>query len=121
MLLLSETGALARLIPPAGWLVESALRALNSWCWLTAIMGFARRHLDFSNRALVYTNPAVLPFYILHQSVIVIIAFFLVGWAVPVPVKYIVLAASSFVVIMALYEGLVRRFGIFRFLFGMKA
>jgi surface polysaccharide O-acyltransferase-like enzyme len=120
-LFLMETGVLSLLVRPAAYLIEVALRTLNSWFWLSAVIGFGHRHLDFSNRALVYTNPAVLPFYILHQSVIVIVAFFLVGWAAPVPVKYIVLAASSFVVIMALYEGLVRRFGIFRFLFGMKA
>ncbi len=53
-------------------------------------------------------------------AVIVIVAFFLVGWAAAVPVKYIALVAASFVVIMALYEGIIRRIGVLRFLFGMK-
>ena len=73
-----------------------------------------------TDRALVRANEAVLPFYVLHQPVIVIVAFFFVGWAAPVPVKYLTLVAVSFAVIVALYEGIVRRTGVLRFLFGMK-
>jgi hypothetical protein len=50
----------------------------------------------------------------------VIVAFFFVGWAAPVPLKYPALVAVSFTVIMAIYEGIVRRTGLLRFLFGMK-
>jgi hypothetical protein len=34
--------------------------------------------------------------------------------------KWAIIAASSFVIIIALYEFLVRRFNLLRFLFGMK-
>jgi glucan biosynthesis protein C len=119
-LILTETGILNPLPRPVTLPIEAALRALNSWFWLMAIMGLGHRHLSFSRPALTHLNRTVLPFYILHQPVIVIIAFFLVGWAAPVPVKYIVLAILSFVVIMTLYEGAVRRIGVLRFLFGMK-
>ncbi len=117
---LIETGILDGLPRAATLPIEAALRTLNSWFWLSAIMGFGRRYLSFTNRALVHANEAVLPFYILHQPVIVIVAFFFVGWAAPVPVKYLTLVAVSFAVIMALYEGIVRRTGVLRFLFGMK-
>jgi glucan biosynthesis protein C len=119
-LFLIETGLLNGLPRPVSLPIEVTLRVLNSWFWLAAIMGFGRRYLSFTNRALAHANEAVLPFYILHQTVIVVVAFFLVNWAVPVSVKYVALAAASFVVIMALYEGVIRRIGVFRFLFGMK-
>ncbi len=119
-LILIETGVLDGLPRPVTSPIEAVLRTLNSWFWLSAIMGFGHRHLSFTNRGLTHANRAVLPFYILHQVVIVIIAFSLVGWATPVPVKYIVLVASSFAVIIALYEGIIRRIAALRFLFGMK-
>jgi hypothetical protein len=119
-LVLIETGILNGLPRTATLPIEAALRTFNSWFWLSAIMGFGRRYCSSTNRTLVRANEAVLPFYILHQTVIVIVAFFLVGWAVSVPVKYLTLVAVSVVVIMALYEGIVRRIGVLRFLFGMK-
>jgi surface polysaccharide O-acyltransferase-like enzyme len=117
---LIETGVLNGLPRLATVPIESVLRVFNSWFWLMAILGFGRRYLSFTNRGLAYANRAVLPFYILHQTVIVIIAFFLIGWAAPVPVKYIALALVSFAVIVGLYEGVIRRIGVLRFLFGMK-
>jgi glucans biosynthesis protein C len=119
-LVLIETGILNGLPRAATLPIEAALRVLNSWSWLSAIMGFGRRYLSFTNRGLAHANRAVLPFYILHQTVIVTVAFFLVGWATSVPVKYIVLVALSFAVIIVLYEGIVARIGVLRFLFGMK-
>jgi glucan biosynthesis protein C len=96
------------------------LRGFNSWFWLMAILGYAHRYLQFSNRLLAYANTAVLPFYILHQTVIVIIGFYLVHWDAGVMLKYAALSTTSFVVIMALYELVVKRFWLLRFLFGMK-
>jgi glucan biosynthesis protein C len=61
----------------------------------------------------------VLPFYMLHQTVIVLLAFGLIGWAAGPWAKYVVLIAGSFVAIMIGYEA-VRRVGFVRVLFGMK-
>lgn len=96
------------------------LRAINSWSWLVAIMGFASVRLNSSSPFLVRANEAVLPFYVLHQTVIVTLAFFLIGWKAPIAAKYVVLAVGSFVVIMSVYLGAISRFRILRFLFGMK-
>jgi hypothetical protein len=62
----------------------------------------------------------VLPFYVLHQTVLLAVGYFVVGWAIPDLLKYLVIAASSFALIMVIYEFLVRRHNLLRFLFGMK-
>jgi glucans biosynthesis protein C len=98
----------------------SIVRAFNSWCWLVAIIGLAGRFLRFNSKALPYVNEAVLPFYILHQTVIVIIGYFIASWSVGIVVKYPLLIASSFTVIMLVYELMIRRIALLRFLFGMK-
>lgn len=96
------------------------VRVTISWCWLLTLLGFASRHLNYSNRLLEYANPAVLPFYIMHQTVIVVIGYFIRDWRWAVMPKYLFLATTSFIVIMVLYEFAVKRINILRFLFGMK-
>jgi hypothetical protein len=44
----------------------------------------------------------------------------IVRWPAPLPVKYLSVVAASFILTLALYEALVRRFKLTRFLFGMK-
>jgi peptidoglycan/LPS O-acetylase OafA/YrhL len=93
---------------------------LNAWCWLLAIFGFGMKHLNVNTPFLKYANEAVLPFYILHQTVIVTLGYFVVQWAVPDGLKFLFILAVSFLVTVGLYEFLVRRFNPLRVLFGMK-
>jgi glucan biosynthesis protein C len=99
-----------------GW----GLRALGSWCCILAILGFGRKYLNFSTPFLIYANEAVLPFYILHQTVILSVGYFVVQWAIPDLPKWAVILPASFVLIMVVYEFLVRRYNVMRLLFGMK-
>lgn len=100
--------------------VYLAARVVNAWSWLLTLMGFASRYLNFNNRFLQYANEAVLPFYILHQTVIVVIGYFIASWPWEVFPKYLFLAGSSLIVILTLYEFLVKRVNLLRYLFGMK-
>lgn len=95
-------------------------RIIAVWPGILAVLGFASKCLTFSNRFLAYANEAVLPFYILHQNVLLWAGFFVVQWAVPDLVKYLIIMLSSFLAIMLLYEYLVRRVTALRILFGLK-
>jgi peptidoglycan/LPS O-acetylase OafA/YrhL len=97
------------------------LIALASWSWILAFFGLAMRYLDYRTTRLEYANEAVLPFYILHQSVLICIGYYIVQWPIPDLLKWLLILILSFAVIMGLYEYLVRRINILRFLFGMKA
>jgi glucan biosynthesis protein C len=55
-----------------------------------------------------------------QHPVVLSIGYFVVQWNLPIAAKYGAIAGISFVIIMALYEFLVRRFKATRFLFGMK-
>ena len=96
-------------------------RSFNSWFWLVAILGFGSRYINFNNEILKYTREAVLPFYILHQTAIVTIGFYMADLKMGVMVKYLMLSTLSFVVIIAVYDLLISRFNALRFLFGLKA
>jgi peptidoglycan/LPS O-acetylase OafA/YrhL len=96
------------------------LRSINAWCWLVAILGFGRAHLRFTHPALRYANEAVLPFYILHQPVIVLLGYAMRLWPLPIGLKFLLLTFVSLVVTLSLYEWAVRRAAGLRFLFGMQ-
>lgn len=62
----------------------------------------------------------MMPFYILHQTVLLCVGFFVVQWAIPAAQMWLIIAPVSFAIIMLLYEYLVRRYNTLRILFGMK-
>ncbi len=103
-----------------GFALGTVLYCLNAWCWLLAIFGFGMKHLHVNTSFLKYANEAVLPFYILHQTVIVSLGYFVVQWAVSDGLKFFVILSGSFAVSMGSYEFLVRRMNLLRVLFGMK-
>jgi hypothetical protein len=94
---------------------------INGWCWTTFVLYIGMRHLDFGNKWLRYGQEAVLPFFLLHQPVIVAIAFYVVQWDAGIPVKLLTVVLGSFVASLAIYELAIRRTGPVRILFGMKA
>ena len=93
---------------------------LSACTLLPAFLGFAMQHLTKNTPFLKYTGEAVLPFYILHQTVLLVVGYFVVQWAIPDLAKWAIIFTSSFVIIMAIYEFIVRRFNVMRVLFGMK-
>ena len=105
---------------PLAHVLADPLLCLAAWSWLLAVLGFGMQHLNFNTPFLKYANEAALPFYILHQTVIVSLGYFVVGWAIPDLLKFVIILLVSFLVTMGLYEFGVRRFNAMRFLFGMK-
>ncbi len=97
-----------------------AVIMLNGWSWCTFMLSVGMHALNFTNRRLEYAQSAALPFFMLHQPVIIAIAFYVVQWNAGIPVKLPVVVISSFIVSLALYEFVIRRVGPLRPLFGMK-
>ena len=54
------------------------------------------------------------------SAVLLCVGYFVVQWAIPDLLKWLIILAASFAIIMILYEFLVRRFNVMRFLFGKK-
>jgi peptidoglycan/LPS O-acetylase OafA/YrhL len=96
------------------------LRSFNTWFWLLAILGAGRRFLSFSRPLLRYANEAVLPFYVLHQTVIIMIGYYVVKWHAGIPQKYLFISTTALIATLLVYDLAVRRTNVTRFLFGMK-
>jgi glucan biosynthesis protein C len=101
------------------YLILSIIGAFNGWCWVITILGFGRKFLNFNNKFLKISNELVLPFYILHETVIVAIAFYIVGLNLIVIAKYLLIILASFAIISILLLP-INRINVLGFLFGIK-
>ncbi|MCE7053136.1 acyltransferase family protein [Algoriphagus sp. AGSA1] len=103
-----------------GEVVYRYIVSLNRWCWLIAILGFAIQHLNKKNRSLKVLNEMVYPFYILHQTVIVILAFYFKDMPWSVGGKFSIILIGTFAICYVLIRYLIMRVNMLRLPFGLK-
>lgn len=84
-----------------------------------SILGYAAGYNKKPNKVKTYANEAVLPFYVLHQAVIVPVGYLVLKLQWGIAASYVLIALGSLLVIALLYEGLIRRFNPLRVVFGM--
>jgi glucans biosynthesis protein C len=96
------------------------LAGLLAWAYILTLLGFGMRYLTANHPLLAYANEAVLPVYILHQPVILLIGYFVVPLALPIAVKYLIIAPLAFGLTLGLYEYGIRRWNVVRRVFGLK-
>lgn len=81
----------------------NVLFALRTACCVLTIMLLAKKYLDFNHRYLDYLRSASYPFYILHHTVIIIIAYFLLPHLNPI-IFLITTTIISFFITWSMYE-----------------
>jgi hypothetical protein len=87
---------------------------------LVALLSIGARFLNFTNRFLVYSNEAVLPIYILHQTVIVIATFFIIKLSLSILPALTLVTFCAFAGSIIIYDLIVKRIKWIRVLFGMR-
>lgn len=107
-------------IPPPGLkLAMRFVHATDAWCAIVAILGFGAKHLNRGGAALRYLTLGVFPFYLVHQTLIVVMAHHLAKLNLPQPLEAAILIVLTFAGCFATYE-IVRRIPGVRILFGLK-
>jgi len=91
----------------------------NKVFWLLSILGFAGAYLNNKHPLLTYMNDAVLPWYILHQTVIIVFAMWLAEFELGPFFEPILLIIFTFIGCAVGYE-VIKRFVLTRFIFGLK-
>ncbi|UXP31829.1 acyltransferase family protein [Reichenbachiella agarivorans] len=99
---------------------EAGIKVFNLWSWILALFGYAATYLNQQSRVLNYANEAVYPFYILHQSVMIVIASYLINLKWGFFPKASLLIVGTFGLSWLIYELCVRRWKLIRPLFGLK-
>jgi fucose 4-O-acetylase-like acetyltransferase len=107
--------------PGAAYALYWSLSAIATVSALIALLGHATRLADVDAPSLRYFGEAALPLYVLHQTVIVGLGYWLVDIPVPLGVRYALLLGTSFVATLAAYHFVVRPSRVLRAAFGMRA
>jgi hypothetical protein len=123
----------ALLSAAAGWLALQGLPMSGAgWPWLrglafcvlqwgalVAAIGFARRHWNADHPLRKTLAEAVFPLYLLHQTLIILLAHALLPWALPFEAEAPLLVGATFALGWLGYR-LALRSGPLRILFGLK-
>jgi len=110
----------ARLSGQGRLLAFSVIDSYFAFTMILALVGWSRARFNRPSALLRAANEAVYPFYIVHQTVTVLLGYAWLGWIAPFPLKFAALLAGTFAGSWVFYEA-VRRHPLTRVLFGMKA
>ena len=100
---------------------EAFLKVVNIWSWILVLFAYASEYLNKPSKGLAYSNRAVYPFYILHQTVTVAIAYYLMDLSWGLFPKALVLVVGTFGISWLIYDLIILRIPILHPLFGLKA
>jgi hypothetical protein len=105
--------------PPAVWFWLRADYGIDQWAWIAALLGFAHIYVRRGGPILTYLTQGVFPFYIVHQTIIVLCEFWIKPFHLPAPAEGAILITVTAAGCLATYEA-VRRVRWLRPLFGLK-
>ena len=73
----------------------SVARAVEGWAAVAALIGYADGHWNRDHRWRPMLTEAVFPFYLVHQSIIVLVAFLLLPLALPAWLDFVLLVIAT--------------------------
>jgi peptidoglycan/LPS O-acetylase OafA/YrhL len=89
------------------------------WIVLLAILSYGKKFLNKNLKIVTYFNKAAFPVYILHQTILVIVGYYVLKVINHGIIPYIVILISTFILTIMIYE-IISRIKILKILFGMK-
>ncbi|HEY9102305.1 acyltransferase family protein [Chitinimonas sp.] len=106
---------------PPEWMLLLAwlLRSLYVWCMLAAILGWAYALLNKPFAWLRWGKESVYPWYVLHQSLIILIAYWLLPYHLGPLLEPLLVIGGTVLGCWLLNDGLLRRVACLRACFGL--
>ncbi|NAS31341.1 acyltransferase family protein [Flavobacteriaceae bacterium R38] len=99
---------------------EALIKVVNLWSWILVILGYGSKYLNKPSRILKYCNRAVYPFYILHQTITIGIAYYLIDLNWSFGLKFTILSIGTFILCWLIYHFLILKIKFLHPLFGLK-
>ncbi len=106
-----------------GWqrhIIEAVINQISVLSWLLLLFALSSRYLNIKSKAVAYWNRAVYPFYILHQTVIILLAWWVLDSDWGLFLKFSFISIGCFLICWVLYEFIIKRFKITRLFFGVR-
>ncbi len=99
---------------------EGIIKVFNAWTWILIMFSLAARYLNKSNPLISYSNRAVYPFYILHQTVLIILIYWISPYQFHWGLKFMLLSIGTFIICWVLYDMIIKRWRPLQLVFGLK-
>ncbi len=99
---------------------NSAIFVLTGWTGVLALMGVGRHLFNFTNNFAAYMGAASYPVYIIHQAILVGIAYYVVMLTISPVLQFAAIVILSLLLTFACYE-IIRRIPVVRALFGIAS
>ncbi|MGB5257502.1 MAG: acyltransferase family protein [Woeseiaceae bacterium] len=93
---------------------------LNRWLWIITVLGWGHHLLNKPMKWLPYATEAVYPWYILHQTIILVVGYNLAQLQLGLFVESLLVLLATIGGCLVLHEFVIRRVGFLRPLFGLK-
>jgi glucans biosynthesis protein C len=103
------------------WALYEVVRTVNTWSVVLLVLALGIHLFNRAGRLVGHLDEAVLPFFVIHHPVVVLVAFFAVQWDAGLWVKFAAQTALALALTMSIYELLVRPFNPMRWMFGLGA
>lgn len=94
---------------------------LNRWIWILAALAWSRRLLARPWKHLAYAREAVLPWYVLHQSITVVAGYYLGQAALGPLLEPLLLILATVLGCALAHHYLIRNSALLRYCFGLPA
>ena len=101
-------------------IIYGLIQGIYGWVVVLTLTGYACQYLNRQTDLLRYLNDAVLPVYVLHQPILLVSAYLLLPYSLPAFIEILLIVLITGAGSFAIFEILVRRWRISRFLFGLK-
>lgn len=90
--------------PPWSEVLFAVAREVQGWAAIVALIGLADRYWNRDHRWRATLNEGVFPFYVIHQTAIVVTAYWLIGRGVHPAVQFAALLAATVAACWAFYQ-----------------
>lgn len=91
-----------------------------SWFTVITIIAFGQHYLNRPHRWLPHLNEGIYPFYVLHQTVIIAIGYYVCQWEWSIAAKYWTICFLTLVSCVAFYGFVIRHIPFLRMVFGVR-
>ncbi len=98
--------------------MRAVLRIVHCWAVIYALLGFGQLLLNKPSGLLSYLSAAIFPYYILHQTVIIVAGAALTGLGLSLPVELALVTLITLLSCIVLYHFVIRKLGSLGVLLG---
>jgi glucan biosynthesis protein C len=99
---------------------QDVIILLMSWLTSLAVLGYGEKYLNKDHALRKPLNKAIYPFYLIHQPVLIVVGYWVIGIPMAVAGKALLLIIWSLIIITILYAGIISRTRCLAGCFGLK-